>query len=103
MRTSFFHWDDRLQIELPGSIREWEARSQEEKQLILFHWEKTRGRIPDKIMELDQQIMKKQRDLSDESDFDKSCRLNEEIADLASIINDLWIWYRIPWQLHPAM
>ncbi|OQP01541.1 hypothetical protein B1689_04345, partial [Geobacillus sp. 44C] len=33
--------------------------------------------------------------LSDENDFERSCRLNSEIAELASIINDLWIWYRM--------
>ncbi len=61
---------------------------------ILFQWEQVRGAIPDRIFELEDKINQKQAQLSNESDFPRSCELNSEIAELASIINDLWIWYR---------
>lgn len=55
--------------------------------------EDTRG-IPDRISELETQINRRQDQLADEENFELSCKLNSEIADLASIINDLWLWYR---------
>ena len=50
--------------------------------------------IPDRIKVLENSINIKQAQLSNESDFERSCQLNGEIADLASIINDLWLWFR---------
>lgn len=89
-----FSFDQRLGILLPDLTNEWEEYSKETQQNILFNWEKIRGSIPDRIAELENEINHKQAQLSDESDFKRSCRLNTEIADLASIINDLWLWYR---------
>lgn len=90
-----FTYDKRLGIRLPALERNWEEYSEKEQYDILLEWEKIRGAIPDRIAELEQTINRKQAELSDESDFARSCRLNSEIAELASIINDLWIWYRL--------
>ena len=50
--------------------------------------------FPDRIADLEKMINQKQAQLSDESNFKTSCELNSDIAELASIINDLWLWYR---------
>ena len=52
------------------------------------------GLIPDRIISLEEIINTKQAQLSNETNFELSCQLNHEIADLASIINDLWLWFR---------
>jgi hypothetical protein len=93
--NNIFIFDDRLGIHLPNLERDWEEYSTEEQEQILFQWEKIRGKIPDRIAELEKEINKKQAELGEEFDFNRSCLLNSEIADLASIINDLWIWYRM--------
>jgi hypothetical protein len=72
-------------------LAEYSLETQEE---ILLYWEQVRGSIPDRISDLEIQINQKQALLSNESNFPRSCNLNTEIADLASIINDLWLWYR---------
>ena len=77
-------------LDLPNN---WEQYDIEKQQHILFHWEQIRGTIPDRIVELEQEINHKQAQLSNESNS-PSCQLNTEIAELASIINDLWLWYR---------
>jgi hypothetical protein len=89
-----FYFDERLGIPVPDLRIEWDEYSKETQQFILFHWEQIRGAIPDRIAELEQEINYKQDKLSDENDFPLSCKLNTEIAELASIINDLWLWYR---------
>jgi hypothetical protein len=89
-----FSFDQRLGIFLPDLIVEWDQYSEGTQQSILYHWEIIRGSIPERIFELEQRINKKQAQLSDESNFPRSCELNSEIAALASIINDLWLWYR---------
>jgi hypothetical protein len=93
--VEYFTEDKRLGIPVPDLSKDWDEYSWETQQTILFHWEKIRGTIPDRIAELESIINRKQSELSDESDFNRSCQLNSEIADLASIINDLWLWYRI--------
>ncbi|MFE8704213.1 hypothetical protein ACFYKX_26980 [Cytobacillus sp. FJAT-54145] len=90
----FFSHNERLGIPIPVLYQEWDQYSKETQQSILFQWEKIRGRIPDRIADLEEVINTKQAQLSDESDFIRSCQLNSEIAELASIINDLWLWYR---------
>ncbi|AIE61025.1 hypothetical protein [Bacillus methanolicus] len=92
--VEYFTEDKRLGIPVPSLTKDWDEYSRETQQSILLYWEKIRGRIPDRIAELESIINKKQAELSDESDFKRSCQLNSEIADLASIINDLWLWYR---------
>jgi hypothetical protein len=89
-----FTFNQRLGIFLPDLTVEWEEFSEETQQHILLYWEQIRGSIPDRILVLEDNINIKQAQLSDESDFPRSCKLNSEIAELASIINDLWIWYR---------
>lgn len=91
----FFHFNDRLGILLPYLEKEWEEYTVETQQHILFHWEKIRGHIPDRIAEIETIINDKQEQLGNELDFVRSCELNNEISDCASIINDLWIWYRM--------
>ncbi|MEH7373828.1 hypothetical protein [Neobacillus drentensis] len=90
----YFSFDDRLGIELPDLTMELADYSIETQEDILLYWEQVRGSIPDRIGELEIQINQKQALLSNESNFPRSCQLNTEIAELASIINDLWLWYR---------
>ncbi|MFJ7727219.1 hypothetical protein ACIQXV_13745 [Neobacillus sp. NPDC097160] len=89
-----FSFDQRLGISLPDLTVDWDEYCKETQQEILLNWEQIRGSIPDRIAELEQEINHKQEQLSNENDFPRSCQLNTDIADLASIINDLWLWYR---------
>lgn len=91
----YFHYNDRLGIQVPVINEDWDALPANIQQSILLHWETVRGMIPDRIKSLEKSINTKQAQLSDESDFELSCQLNREIAELASIINDLWLWFRI--------
>ncbi|KAA0549112.1 hypothetical protein FZW96_04150 [Bacillus sp. BGMRC 2118] len=93
--TKYFLLDVRLGIELPHLEQSWEQYNDLEQQEILANWESIRGRIPDRIAELESIINEKQHHLGEEDDFTQSCILNSEISDLASIINDLWLWYRL--------
>lgn len=90
----YFVLDKRLGIKIPDIDVEWEELPLETRQSILLTWETIRGSIPDHIASLEKKINQKQEELSDESDFARSCLLNSEIAELASIINDLWLWFR---------
>ena len=90
----YFYHNNRLGIELPIINDEWASLSDDLQQSILLHWEKVRGMIPDRIINLEKVINTKQAQLSIEVDFELSCQLNSEIADLASTINDLWLWFR---------
>lgn len=90
----YFSFDQRLGISVPTFTEEWEAYSKHIQQEILLYWEKVCGFIPDRISELETIINQKQAQLSNESHFPRSCKLNSEIAELASIINDLWILFR---------
>ncbi|MBM7701213.1 hypothetical protein [Metabacillus iocasae] len=92
---SIFKMDERLGISLPRLQKEWEDYTKEEQQAILLKWEEIRGTIPDRIYELETIINEKQAQLGEESNFERSCQLNHDISELASIINDLWIWYRL--------
>ncbi|MBS4191619.1 hypothetical protein KHA94_15625 [Bacillus sp. FJAT-49705] len=89
-----FLYDERLGIPIPSFKVDWDQFSKKIQQSILFQWEKIRGTIPDRITELEKKINVKQDQLSDEENFIKSCELNSQISELASIINDLWLWYR---------
>lgn len=90
----YFHYSERLGIPIPNLELDWDEYSIDTQQSILLQWEKIRGTIPDRIADLEKEINEKQASLDNESDFDRSCTLNAEIAELASIINDLWIWFR---------
>lgn len=90
----YFIYDSRLGIPLPDLNIEFSDLAIDVQQEILFRWEKIRGTIPDRIHDIEQVINQKQAQLSVESDFPRSCQLNTEIADHASVINELWLWYR---------
>lgn len=90
-----FQLDKRLGIRLPSLKKNWDDYPRKTQEEIFLTWEKIRGTIPTRIFELEKIINEKQEQLSDEGDFQRSCELNSEIAELASIINDLWIWYRL--------
>lgn len=90
----YFKFSERLGIALPSLAHPWESYSYIQQKEILLQWEEIRGIIPDRIKEIECEINKKQAQLNDEEHFDKSCELNDQIAQLASIINDLQIWYR---------
>jgi hypothetical protein len=93
METYFVH-DNRLGIDIPSLNWDWTCYPTETQSEILFRWEQIKGGIPDLVKELEMQINEKLTDLNQEDDFEKSCILNNEISELASCINDLWIWYR---------
>ncbi|GIP33853.1 hypothetical protein [Paenibacillus sp. J2TS4] len=90
-----FIYDVRLGIHVPDLPQEWASYSEEDRSEILFQWEQIRGRIPDRIKEIEMRIIEKQERLNIEDNFTVSCRLNSEIAELASRINDLHLWYRV--------
>lgn len=90
-----FIFNYRLGIKIPELALEWTEYKKQAQETILEEWEKIRGHIPDRIKELEQEINCKQAALYEEENFEKSCELNSEIAELASIINDLWLWYRV--------
>lgn len=90
----YFVLDKRLGIKIPDIHVEWEELPKETQESILLTWETIRGKIPDRIAALEKRINEKQAELADENDFARSCTLNHEIAELASIINDLWLWFR---------
>lgn len=92
--SEFFYFDKRLGINVPNLNLEWDLFQLDTQHSILYKWEQIRGAIPDRIADLEKTINMKQAQLQDETDFPSSCILNKEIAELASIINDLWIWYR---------
>lgn len=94
MANKFFTFDDRLGIPIPMLENEWEHYSSHIQQCILLTWESIRGKIPDRIKEIEHLIENLQQQLYEETDFERSCQLNYEISKNASIINDLWIWYR---------
>ena len=91
----YFLYDNHLGIEIPHLQEDWEDIPEKMQHAILLKWEQVRGKIPDRIKELEHYINAKQHHLNNEEDFEISCKLNSEIADLASIINDLWLWYRL--------
>jgi hypothetical protein len=90
----YFYYHDRLGIHIPIIDEDWDSLPEDIRQFILLRWETIRGMIPDRIISLEKIINMKQAQLSNETDFELSCQLNHDIADLASIINDLWLWFR---------
>ncbi|MBJ6359834.1 hypothetical protein ACFOQM_00660 [Paenibacillus sp. GCM10012307] len=101
MTGNHFKWDERLEIELPSLIQGWDSYESNTQAAILAYWEAVRGHIPDRIMALERTINEKQARLYEEEDFGTSCRLNSEIAELASKIHDLHIWYRTHQDMEP--
>ncbi len=89
-----FEFNQRLGIEIPDLQKDWHHYDKVTQEKILTEWEDIRGNIPDRVRELEQEINRKQALLNIEPDFKKSCDLNREISELASTINDLWLWFR---------
>jgi hypothetical protein len=90
-----FAYDQRLGIRLPVLSCDWDEYSADERCDILLEWEEIRAKIPDRILQLETIINEKQEQLFEEEDFARSCELNSGIAELASVINDLHIWFRV--------
>lgn len=90
-----FRFDDRLGIPIPDLQDDWESYPRQIREQYVARWEEIRGRIPERVKRLEEQINRKQAELNVENHFPRSCALNSEIAELASIINDLHLWYRI--------
>ncbi|WP_394235544.1 hypothetical protein [Niallia oryzisoli] len=99
----YFIYNERLGIELPSNDLKWDMLSDETQESVLLYWENIRGAIPDRIISLEKTINKKQAQLDNESNFQVSCQLNSEIAELASVINDLWLWFRLNQSLSEKM
>jgi hypothetical protein len=94
-----FVWNERLRIRIPVLEMEWEQYAAAVQLTIVLQWELIRGTIPDRVKEFETIINEKQAELFEEDSFEQSCILNYEIADYASRINDLHIWYRLEQQL----
>ncbi|WP_175639904.1 hypothetical protein [Metabacillus schmidteae] len=92
--NEYFAFDPRLKIRIPQVSNTWTTYSVQTQNRILTEWETIRGHIPDRIRELEGEINIRQEALNNEEDFNRSIELNHEISELASIINDLWIWFR---------
>ncbi|WP_088103821.1 hypothetical protein [Halalkalibacter urbisdiaboli] len=90
-----FIYNKRLGISLPQLYVNWEDLDTDSQARILAEWEIIRGQIPDKVKKVEETINHTLAALTTESDFERSCELNLEMAELASIINDLWIWFRV--------
>ena len=97
-----FAYSERHGIALPALEKDWEELTPECQIAVIARWETIRGRIPDRIFALEEAIRVKQRLLFEEEDFASSCRINGDIADLASRINDLNIWFRTRQELEPS-
>ncbi|PYZ93756.1 hypothetical protein CR194_11420 [Salipaludibacillus keqinensis] len=95
-----FIYDSRLGIPVPELKKPWEDLDPQNQSEILAKWEEVRGDIPDRIKIIEESINELQAQLYRESDFNRSCQINSDIAELASIINDLWIWYRTGDDVH---
>ncbi|MFC4599968.1 hypothetical protein [Cohnella hongkongensis] len=98
---SQFVYSERHGIALPNLQSGWDALTPERQAAIVSRWEMIRGAIPDRIHRLEEAIRAKQAQLFEEEDFARSCLINDEIADLASRINDLNIWFRTRQELEP--
>ncbi|GAE25847.1 hypothetical protein JCM9140_1866 [Halalkalibacter wakoensis JCM 9140] len=89
-----FNFDARLGLSIPTIQGSWTELDKEYQEHILAKWETIRGTIPDRVKIIEKQIESVHLQLTSEEDFERSCQLNLEMAELASIINDLWIWFR---------
>ena len=94
MTSISFIYDNRLGISVPHLGVSWNDLSPKIQAVIVERWERIRGHIPDRIYEVEEEINRLQQALYEEEDFEQSCIINSQISELASIINELWIWYR---------
>lgn len=84
----------RLGIRVPRLTDDWDSLPRSRQEAVLALWEEIRGSIPDHVKRFEEEIKIRQTMLFEEEDFAASCRLNSDIAELASRINDLHIWFR---------
>lgn len=91
----YFTYSIRLGIDLPVLAKDWASYTLEEREMIITNWEQIRGQIPNRIKAFEAIIEEKQQQLNHEPDFAVCCALNAEIAEYASRINDLHIWFRL--------
>ncbi|MDT8859394.1 hypothetical protein N0O92_04045 [Alkalihalobacillus sp. MEB130] len=89
-----FNYDSRLGLSLPVISVSWTDLDKDSQEDVLAKWETIRGTIPDRVKAIERKIDVVHSQLTVEEDFERSCELNLEMAELASIINDLWIWFR---------
>ncbi|MEV3552458.1 hypothetical protein ABNC92_11525 [Paenibacillus larvae] len=101
--SAIFLMDEHLGIEFPCLEKDWADYTEEERSDILLYWEQVRGTIPEQIKRLEKKIVRKQLQLYEEENFEISCRLNSDIAELASTINDLHIWFRLNQEIEPKV
>lgn len=94
-----FSYSERLGISVPRLTEEWDSLSVSRQIALLSRWEEIRGCIPDRVQRFEEEIKISQAKLYEEDDFAASCRLNSDIAELASRINDLHIWFRTQQEL----
>ncbi|TVY08239.1 hypothetical protein [Paenibacillus cremeus] len=90
-----FELDERLGIPLPQLNKDFEEFTVSEQAEMLLRWEEIRGTIPERIKQIERVIIRKQDQLNVEDNFVLSCKLNSEIAELASTINELHLWFRL--------
>jgi hypothetical protein len=90
-----FRRDERLGISVPALETFWEDLTLQQQEAILARWEMERGEIPERIIEFEKQIRQLQELMAQEEDFAACCRINDDISEMASRINDLNIWFRV--------
>jgi gas vesicle protein len=89
-----FQFDDRLGISIPEFRQSWQSYDKVTQEKILLQWEEIRGSIPEHIRRIEEKINHKQALLNNEANFKQACDINTKISELASEINDLWLWFR---------
>lgn len=94
MKQYEFKYNERLGIHIPLIYTDWNNISSTEQQQILYRWEQVRSQIPDQIKMFEDEINRRERQLQIEDDFEVFCRLSSEIADYASRVIDLNLWFR---------
>lgn len=97
-----FKFDRRLGIPIPTEALAFEQLSERERAEVLTYWEQIRGSIPDRILQLETEINQLQERLANSDVFSESCRINSEVADRASTINDLNLWFRVDESAHES-
>jgi len=90
-----FVYDARLGIPIPRLTKDWDEFTRSEQAAILMYWEEVCGAIPDRIFAFEREIGELQRRMNEEEDFGRVIAINWDIAELASRINDLNIYFRL--------
>jgi hypothetical protein len=91
----YLKYNERLGIRLPYLDKDWELYPADVREYVVSEWEQIRGSIPERIKEFERVINARQASLNVEPVFIEAVRLNSEIADYASRINDLHLYFRM--------